>query len=290
LKCSLRSNQEKKKKGVLLTLFIKFIHVLTGLRTHRYHLVDISPHPYLVSLSTFILLFGFVCWFNFVPYAFYLIVLPRAILILKCTITWWRDVCRESTYICLHTFEVIARLRSGILLFIFSEVIFFSRFFWSFFNNSLCTEIQSGLSWPPVGLDVLDTFSVPLLNTVILLSSRVTVTWCHHSVVVGYFYESVLGLLFTLILGVLFTLLQVLEYFETSYTISYRNYGSIFFIATGFHGFHVLVGSLFLLVGFVRLILGQLSTTQHIGLECAIWYWHFVDVVWVFLYFIVYWW
>merc|ERR1711879_822375 len=112
---------------------------------------------------------------------------------------------------------------------------------------------------PPVGLDVLDTFSVPLLNTVILLSSRVTVTWCHHSVVVRYFYESVLGLLFTL--------LQVLEYFETSYTISYRNYGSIFFIATGFHGFHVLVGSLFLLVGFVRLILGQLSTTQHIGLE-----------------------
>jgi cytochrome c oxidase subunit 3 len=217
-------------------------------------------------------------------------VLPRIILILKCTITWWRDVCRESTYMCLHTFEVIAGLGSGILLFIFSEVIFFSRFFWSFFNNSLCTEIQSGLSWPPVGLDVLDTFSVPLLNTVILLSSRVTVTWCHHSVVVGYFYESILGLLFTLVLGVLFTLLQVLEYFETSYTISYGNYGSIFFIATGFHGFHVLVGSLFLLVGFVRLILGQLSTTQHIRLECAIWYWHFVDVVWVFLYFIVYWW
>jgi len=163
-------------------------------------------------------------------------------------------------------------LGSRILLFIFSEVIFFSRFFWSFFNNSLCTEVQSGLSWPPVGLEVLDTFSVPLLNTVILLSSRVTVTWSHHSVVIRYFYESVLGLIFTLLLGVAFTLLQVLEYFETSYTISYRNYGSIFFIATGFHGFHVLVGSLFLLVGFVRLVLGQFSTTQHIGLECAIWY------------------
>merc|ERR1712077_180851 len=119
---------------------------------------------------------------------------------------------------------------------------------------------------------VLDTFSVPLLNTVILLSSRVTVTWCHHSVVVRYFYESILGLLFTLLLGLTFTLLQVLEYFETSYTISYGNYGSIFFIATGFHGFHVLVGSLFLLVGFVRLLIGQLNTTQHVGLECAIWY------------------
>merc|ERR1711974_185904 len=115
-----------------------------------------------------------------------------------------------------------------------------------------------------------DTFSVPLLNTVILLSSRVTVTWSHHSVVIRYFYESVLGLVFTLILGLAFTLLQVLEYFETSYTISYRNYGSIFFIATGFHGFHVLVGSIFLLVGFIRLLIGQFSVGQHIRLECAI--------------------
>merc|ERR1711972_193958 len=171
---------------------------------------------------------------------------------------------------CLHTKEVIAGLGSGILFFIFSEVMFFSGFFWSFFNNSLCREVQSGMTWPPVRVEVLDTFSVPLLNTVILLSSGVTVTWCHHSVVTRYFYESVLGLILTLILGFAFTLLQVLEYFETSYTISYGNYGSIFFIATGFHGFHVLVGSIFLLVGLIRLLLGQLNTDQHVGLECAI--------------------
>jgi heme/copper-type cytochrome/quinol oxidase subunit 3 len=137
----------------------------------------------------------------------------------------------------------------------------------------LCTEVNSRLSWPPVRIEVLDTFGVPVLNTVILLSSRVSVTWSHHSVVLAYLYESIISIIITLILRVLFTLLQVLEYFETSYTISYGNYGSIFFIATRFHRFHVLVGSIFLRVGLLRLIIRQINPTQHIRLECAIWYW-----------------
>nr|YP_007026874.1 cytochrome c oxidase subunit III [Metacrangonyx longicaudus]CCI69451.1 cytochrome oxidase subunit 3 [Metacrangonyx longicaudus] len=260
---------------------------MTTHMNHPYHLVEKSPWPIIGSFSVCFLLTGFAKWFH--TYSFTLVFLSFITLIL-CSYQWWRDINRESTLQGFHTMKVTTGLRYGMILFILSEVLFFFSFFWAFFHSSLNTTVEIGLTWPPTGVEVFNPFKIPLLNTIILLVSGVSVTWAHNTLLQGLHNQSIQSLFITIFLGVYFTFLQIFEYFEASFSISDSIYGTVFFVATGFHGLHVIIGSLFLSVNLFRLFMGHFSTYHHFGLEAAIWYWHFVDVVWLFLFVFIYWW
>jgi len=202
---------------------------------------------------------------------------------------WWRDIIREATFENIHTKQVIQGLKLGIILFITSEVFFFLSFFWAFFHRSLSPDIFIGVQWPCKGIKAFNPIRIPLINTIILLSSGITLTASHHFLILGNKKNSIKFLFYTIILGAYFTFLQFVEYKEASFSISDSVYGATFYIATGFHGIHVIIGSLFLFTCFIRLIKRHFSSTHHFGFEAAAWYWHFVDVVWIFLYIWIYW-
>nr|APB92058.1 cytochrome c oxidase subunit III [Montfortula punctata] len=252
-----------------------------------FHLVEFSPWPLVGSVGAFFLTVGLAAWFHL--YIFGIVILGL-FLILLTMVQWWRDVIREGAYQGLHTGNVWVGLRWGMVLFIVSEVCFFFAFFWAFFHSSLAPSPELGACWPPSGISALSPMEVPLLNTLVLLGSGVTVTWGHHSLMFGRKKGVRDGLFLTVCLGLYFTLLQGGEYFETSFAISDSVYGSSFFVATGFHGLHVLIGTAFLIVCLFRANNDQFSPDHHFGFEAAAWYWHFVDVVWLFLYLSIYWW
>nr|UXX49943.1 cytochrome c oxidase subunit 3 [Portunion sp.] len=254
---------------------------------HPYHLVDSSPWPLTSSFSAMALASGLVFWFHGEGSS---VLLLGVLGVLASMVQWWRDVTREGTHQGLHTQVVQAGLKWGMVLFIVSEVMFFFSFFWAFFHSSLSPCIELGGVWPPVGVTPFNPFEIPLLNTIILVSSGASVTWSHHSLLEGAHKEAVVGLGVTVLLGVYFTGLQALEYWEASFAISDSTYGSTFFVATGFHGLHVIIGTLFLAVCLARMVVGHFSKDHHFGVEAAAWYWHFVDVVWLFLYTFLYWW
>lgn len=278
---------------------------------HRFHIVTPSPWPFFASLGALMLTTGAVMVFHSFedgPSLMY----SGLILILLIMFVWWRDVVRESTYLGYHTSVVLKGLRMGVVLFIVSEVMFFFAFFWAFFHASVAPNIDLGGVWPPIGINILNPLHIPLLNTFILLISGVAVTLSHHSLcaegaIVEYdasfdilgskkimdvnaFSISVVSLIVTLLLAVEFTLWQLFEYSEATFYINDGVYGSTFYLTTGFHGFHVFVGTIFLFVSLVRLLGAHLLKNHHFGYEAAIWYWHFVDVVWLFLYVFVYCW
>lgn len=254
---------------------------------HSFHLVDQSPWPLTGALAAFVITTGIVKWFH--NYNMYLFLIGLLILLITCY-QWWRDIRREGTYQGIHTSIVIKGLKWGIILFITSEVLFFFSFFWAFFHRSLSPNIEVGLVWPPRGVIPFNPFQVPLLNTIILLSSGVTITWSHHSLIENNFSQAKSSLFITIILGIYFTMLQALEYWEARFSIADSVYGRVFFVATGFHGTHVIIGTSFLLVCFLRHLNSHFSKNHHFGFEAAAWYWHFVDVVWLFLYIRIYWW
>jgi cytochrome c oxidase subunit 3 len=258
-------------------------------QSHSYHLVDPSPWPFVGSISCLMTTLGAVLYIH--SYENGNILLSMGIIMILITmIFWWRDIIRESTYEGHHTTHVQTGLRYGMILFIVSEILFFFAFFWAFFNASLAPSVELGAIWPPKGILVLNQWEVPLLNTVILLSSGATVTWAHHSLVGYDRLGGIYGLFITVSLALIFTGLQVLEYFEAPFTIADGVYGSSFFIATGFHGFHVIIGTIFLSVCLIRLINYHFTAQHHFGFEAAAWYFHFVDVVWLFLFISIYWW
>nr|YP_011004212.1 cytochrome c oxidase subunit III [Elthusa poutassouiensis]WPS93547.1 cytochrome c oxidase subunit III [Elthusa poutassouiensis] len=254
---------------------------------HPYHLVDLSPWPLTSIFSALFLTSSLVYWFQGLSPIF--ILLPLMSMILS-MVQWWRDIVREGTYQGLHTKKVQTGLKWGMILFITSEIMFFFSFFWAFFHSSLAPTYELGLVWPPTGITPLSFIEVPLLNTIVLLTSGMSVTWAHHSLIENNHPQSLMGLTLTVGLGFYFTFLQTLEYYEATFTLADSIYGSTFFVATGFHGFHVIIGSLFLTVCVARLYSAHFSKTHHLGFEAAAWYWHFVDVVWLFLFTVVYWW
>ena len=203
---------------------------------------------------------------------------------------WWRDVSREGGLLGKHSFIVELGLRRGILLFIISEAFFFLSFFWSYFHSSLSPNIELGSSWPPIRIIPFNPLGIPLLNSIVLLSSGVSVTWAHHSLIKGLHSQTIMGLIITIGLGLYFSILQAYEYIKARFDIRDRVFGSTFYVATGFHGLHVIVGTLFLIAAWIRLYLGNLRHNHHFVFEAASWYWHFVDVVWLFLYIRIYWW
>nr|YP_010350017.1 cytochrome c oxidase subunit III [Clithon squarrosum]UOH96887.1 cytochrome c oxidase subunit 3 [Clithon squarrosum]URF21515.1 cytochrome c oxidase subunit III [Clithon squarrosum] len=252
-----------------------------------FHLVEFSPWPLTGSMGALFLTVGLAGWFH--GYSMSTMILGLVLVGLT-MVQWWRDVIREGTFQGFHTGKVSKGLRWGMILFIVSEVCFFFAFFWAYFHSSLAPTPELGSCWPPVGINPLNPFEVPLLNTAVLLASGVTVTWAHHALMEGDRINGIQGLVATVVLGVYFTFLQGGEYYEAPFTIADGVYGSAFFVATGFHGLHVLIGSSFLLVCLVRVWTQHFSPTHHFGFEAAAWYWHFVDVVWLFLYLSIYWW
>lgn len=253
---------------------------------HPFHLVSVSPWPIIISLRIFNNLIYTVRWFHNLDYIIN-ITIPCTLI---CIYQWWRDVTREATFQGYHTFKVYIGIRLGIILFIISEILFFFSFFWAYFHSSLAPNIDIGQLWPPIGIKPFNPFDIPLINTIILVSSGLTITWSHHSLINKNLNERKKSLLITIILGIYFTTLQFIEYLEAPFTIADSIYGSTFFIATGFHGLHVIIGTLFLIVCLLRINSLHFSPLHHFGFEAAAWYWHFVDVVWLFLYISIYWW
>ena len=254
---------------------------------HPFHLVDISPWPLTASIGALTITSGLSYWFHYNSIG---ILILGLFIILVSSYQWWRDIAREGTLQGLHNNKVITNLRWGIILFIVSEVFFFLSFFWAFFHARLAPSVEIGTQWPPAGITPFNPFQVPLLNTAILLASGVTITWSHHALINGNHSQSIQALFITIVLGVYFTALQAYEYLEAPFTIAEAVYGSTFFVATGFHGLHVIIGSTFLIVCLFRMNKFHFSATHHFGFEAAAWYWHFVDVVWLFLYVSIYWW
>jgi cytochrome c oxidase subunit 3 len=256
---------------------------------HPFHLVDPSPWPIFGSLGALASTLGGVMYMHSFVGGGSLLTLGLTML-LYTMFVWWRDVIRESTFEGHHTSMVQLGLRYGMILFIVSEVMFFLAFFWAFFHSSLAPAVEIGAIWPPKGIEVLDPWGVPFLNTLILLSSGAAVTWAHHAILAGLKQQAVYGLVATILLAIVFTLFQGMEYVEAPFTISDGIYGSTFFLATGFHGFHVIIGTIFLTICCIRQYLGHFTQKHHFGFEAAAWYWHFVDVVWLFLFVSIYWW
>ncbi|NNC71981.1 MAG: cytochrome c oxidase subunit 3 [Sphingomonadaceae bacterium] len=257
---------------------------------HDYHLVNPSIWPLIGSISAFAFFGGFVMWLHEQPYGGY-ISIAGLIGILFTMFSWWVDVIREANGED-HTPVVQLHLRYGMILFIASEVMFFVGWFWAFFGAALFPpEVEAvGGVWPPEGIHVFDPFSFPLLNTLILLCSGTTVTWAHHSLLNGDREGLKLGLWLTIGLGIIFTCIQAYEYAHAAFDFGGNIYGATFFMATGFHGFHVIVGTIFLAVCLLRTYRGDFTPKQHFGFEAAAWYWHFVDVVWLFLFVSIYVW
>jgi cytochrome c oxidase subunit III len=289
---------------------------------HDYHLVDPSPWPIVGAVGAFLMLGGAVFWMNSGYSGFFglpvngqpWIFLIGVALVLYTMVGWWRDVIRESVVKGDHTPVVKLGLRYGMILFIASEVMFFFAWFWAYFNSALFPADVSIGQWPPEGIVTFDPWHFALLNTLILLTSGTTVTWAHHALQVGDRKGAIQGLMLTIALGVSFTAVQAYEYSHATFTFGLNGatlvpltdlahkslaagvgdlraiYGSTFFMATGFHGAHVIIGTTFLTVCLARAIAGQFTPKRHFGFEAAAWYWHFVDVVWLFLFACIYVW
>ena len=260
-----------------------------NLALHPFHIVDPSPWPFFAAFNAFFRVIGLSLYRHAFTLGFTLFSLGLLATVFTAAL-WWRDIVREATYEGHHTRVVQAGLRFGRVLFIVSEVRLFLAFFWAFFNAAFAPAPQIGAVWPPVGIEVINPWVLPLLNTLLLLTSGASLTWSHAALLGGYRLEARTGLVLTLIFATLFTLCQAYEYVHAPFTIADGVYGSSFYRLTGLHGRHVFVGTLFLLVALIRRRRHHYTVGSHIGYECAAWYWHFVDVVWIFLFLAVYTW
>ena len=256
---------------------------------HPYHLVSPSPWPFNTSFSLLVITTSAVLTFQGFTNAVDAITMGLLGVVLSMSL-WFRDVISEGTYLGNHTLAVQKGLSMGVGLFIVSEALFFLAIFWAFFHSALSPTIELGANWPPMGIQAINPFELPLFNTVILLSSGVSVTYAHHSIIQGKRAGALFSLLYTVKLALVFTVFQSVEYTVSSFTISDGTYTSCFYFGTGFHGLHVIIGTAFLAVGLWRLLAYHLTENHHLGLESGILYWHFVDIVWILLYISVYYW
>jgi cytochrome c oxidase subunit 3 len=263
--------------------------IRSNFQAHPFHLVSPSPWPLYTSLSLFILTTSTaLSMHNF--YNLYYLLYLGVFLVIASMSFWFRDVISEGTFLGDHTLAVQKGLNLGVILFIVSEALFFMAIFWAFFHSALTPTVELGAQWPPIGIEPINPFELPLLNTIILLSSGATVTYAHHSLIQGKRKGSLYGSVATIILAIVFTGFQAIEYSVSSFTISDGAFGTCFYFGTGFHGLHVIIGTIFLSVALWRIFAYHLTDNHHLGFEAGILYWHFVDVVWLFLYVSIYYW
>lgn len=256
-------------------------------QNHPFHLVSPSPWPAMGAISAFITAIGLILLMHHhgsIP------LMIGGILIILTMIGWWRDVLRESNTKGIYTPLVQHGLRVGVILFILSEIMFFLAFFWAFFNSSLFPAASIDFHWPPKNIHPIEAFDWPYLNTLLLLLSGTTLTWGHQAFLEGKKVDTLKGLGLTILLGFLFTCVQAYEYAHAGFDFKGGIYPSIFYMITGFHGVHVIIGAIFLSVTWVQVYKDQFTLKGHIGFESASWYWHFVDVIWLLLFVLVYWW
>ncbi|MBC6441715.1 MAG: cytochrome c oxidase subunit 3 [Rhodobacteraceae bacterium] len=268
---------------------------MAGAKNHDYHILNPSIWPMAGALSALVLLSGSVVWMGGYQEFPWLMILGF-VGVLAVMALWWYDVIVES-HQGDHTSVVVIGLRYGVIMFIMSEVMFFVAWFWSFFKHALYPMHPDGLSpaidgaWPPAGIETFDPWHLPLINTLVLLCSGAFATWAHHALAHDNDRKGLIrGLIGAIVLGIFFTILQIYEYGHAAFSFSGNIYGANFFMATGFHGFHVIIGTLFLAVCLWRALMGHFTKEKHVGFEAAAWYWHFVDVVWLFLFAAVYIW
>lgn len=263
-------------------------------KPHPYHLVRPSIWPFVGSIAAGILATGAVLYMHEVKIADIQVgfkgIIIGLLAVLATMFFWWKDVIFEAVTEKAHSPIAQIGLRYGMALFIASEVMFFVAFFWAFFNGALFPTEAVGFVWPPANIEVIPPFGLPFLMTMILLLSGCTVTWAHHAIIEGHNDQAIQALGITVALGVVFLCFQVYEYAHAHFGFTEGIYPSSFFMATGFHGFHVFVGTVFLFVCYRRAKLGHFTPKSHFGFEAAAWYWHFVDVVWLFLFIAIYWW
>jgi cytochrome c oxidase subunit 3 len=267
----------------------EFVLKTIDYQAHPYHMVSPSPWPVLTSANLWTLTASAALtmhMFSNLSNIFFI----SLFIVMYSFALWFRDVIAEATYSGNHTLAVQKGINIGVALFIVSEVFFFLAIFWAFFHSGISPDVEIGSQWPPLGIQAINPFELPLLNTIILLSSGVTVTYAHHSLIEGNRAGTLYGLLYTIILASIFTFFQGVEYTVSSFTISDGIFGSCFYFGTGFHGLHVIIGTIFILVGLWRVLAYHLTDNHHLGLEAGILYWHFVDIVWLFLYIFIYYW
>nr|ALO64480.1 cytochrome c oxidase subunit III [Andrena fulva] len=254
---------------------------------HPFHMVTLSPWPMLTSMNIMNVFLGMNL---FLHMKMIILMLISMVTMTMCLIQWWRDVIRESTFQGCHTFMVTKLIKMSMILFIISELMFFVAFFWTYFHSSIAPSIEIGMTWPPASIQQINPYNIPLLNSVILVSSGITITWAHYALLTKKSTEMKISFMLTIILGIYFTILQIIEYFEATFCFNDSIYGSIFFMTTGFHGSHVNIGLIFLSTCFIRFMNNHFSNMHHLHFETASWYWHFVDIIWLFLYITIYWW
>lgn len=263
---------------------------------HPYHIVEASPWPFIIGMSLFMIMFlnAVILSFGIVNfnsiflfkwlYRFSLIIFIGGVCL------WWYDMIHESVIEGHYTEKVQKNLSIGMFLFILSEVMFFFGFFWAYFHFSLNPSDAIQGHWPPLSIDVIQAFGLPLINTFILLSSGVCLTYSHYALFNKNQEEACIGLGLTILLGLIFSKIQYTEFYLANFTIADSVYGSIFYMLTGLHGAHVLIGTIFLIVSFIRLIYNYFNMVRFSCFELSIWYWHFVDIVWLFVFICIYWW
>uniref|UniRef100_A0AAU7LKT0 Cytochrome c oxidase subunit 3 n=1 Tax=Syrbatus sp. 3 RRMO-2024a TaxID=3154169 RepID=A0AAU7LKT0_9COLE len=257
------------------------------LKNNPFHMINYSPWPFMLAFNLLFIFMSFIKLFyhkNFLSMTFNIMVTFMIMF------QWWRDIIRESTFLGNHTSFILKNLKWSMMIFITSELLFFISIFWSFFHSSLSPSIEIGMNWPPLNIIPLNPLQLPLLNTLILLSSSMFITKAHYSINMNNYKKSLLNLFFTILLGIMFSILQLFEYYSLSFSISDSIYSSLFFFSTGFHGFHVIIGTMFLFICLLRQLFNHFSNNHFFAFESASWYWHFVDLIWLFIYTFLYWW
>lgn len=255
-------------------------------KSHPFHLVDPSPWPIVTAISCLVLAVGAVLSMHHIDNV---VLIVGACMILFSAFGWWKDVINEANTTKLHTNAVQNGLKIGMALFICSEIMLFAAFFWGYFNAAINPVEAIGLQWPPKGITPFDPMHLPYLNTLLLLLSGSTLTWAHQELISANFSQTTKFLVITVTLGIAFTIVQGFEYAHAAFAFKDGIYASTFYMATGFHGAHVIIGTIFLIVCLLRNMKREFQIDHHVGFEAAAWYWHFVDVVWLFLFIAIYW-